>query len=271
MSFEKLYKRSSLPAMTAADRKGANILVVEPDASVRQNMRQILQSAGFANVTDATDYTIALAKLEQRGITHLIFDVKKSNLPPNEFLTKVLEMEPDIISIPSSYEPTLDNVFDLLVLGARGYLVKPFNQQSLDDSMVMATKGEPLSDSILYAKNRNEALASLMVTALDKLAVVMRQAEQFATAKAELPKRVMGFKRASDIGKTFAQGGEDNLLDAIIEFCSERSKGPASRLGRLRKRLDDKKGALIELGKKKKNSASAKEDDDSKDNAKQVR
>ena len=105
----------------------------------------------------------------------------------------------------------------------------------------MATKGEPLSDSILYAKNRNEALASLILTALDKLAVVMRQSLQFETAKAEIPKRKFALKRAVDIGITFALGGGPRLLDSIMDFCLERGKGPASRLGRVRKRLEDRK------------------------------
>ncbi|MEZ4753608.1 MAG: hypothetical protein R3A13_04765 [Bdellovibrionota bacterium] len=59
----------------------------------------------------------------------------------------------------------------------------------MNESILMATKGEPISDAILYAKTRNEALASLIMTSLDRLAIIMRQAETFDTAKREVPKR----------------------------------------------------------------------------------
>jgi len=241
MSFEALYKRSSLPTLNATDRKTVNILVVEPEAGMRQAMRAALGSLGYGSVVDTSDHANALQKFEQRDITHVIFDSKKSTFKAKEFLQKLLEIDPKIVAIPTSSEPTVDDVFDLLVLGAKGYLVKPFTESGLDDAVVMATKGEALSDSILYAKNRNEALASLVMTALDKLTVVMRQAQQFETAKAELPKRHLGLKRAVDLGLTFALGGSPKLLDSIMDFCLERARGPASRLGRVRKRLEDRK------------------------------
>jgi hypothetical protein len=46
-------------------------------------------------------------------------------------------------------------------------------------------------------------------------------------------------KRSSDLAHTFAKGGEEGLLEALEKFCIERSKGPATRLGRLRKRLSN--------------------------------
>ena len=43
--------------------------------------------------------------------------------------------------------------------------------------------------------------------------------------------------RAAELAKKFAKDGEEGLLLAMETFCIERSKGPASKLGRLRKRL----------------------------------
>ncbi len=251
MSFEKLFKKAAALTMSTTERKDAHVLIVDGEANTRQTMKQVLTYLGFGAVSDAADHASALQKMQERGVTHVLFDARKTNLSPKEFLLKGLEFDPDLIAIPTSYEPTVDDVFDLLVVGARGYVVKPFNQESLDDAIVMATKGEPLSDSILYAKNRNEALSSLIMTALDKLSVVLRQSEQFETAKAEVPKRRAGFKRAVDIGLTFAQGGHDKLLEAIMAFAIDRAQGPATRLGRLRKRLDDKKSSLERSDQKK--------------------
>ena len=207
MSFEKLYKRGALPKMTDLERKRASVLLVEPDNTVKQNMRRTLIELGFGHVSDAADHVQAFRKLAERNFSHLIFEAKKTTMPALEFLIKVLEIDRDAIMIASSWEPNIDDVFNLLIHGARGYLVKPFTHNSLDDAVVMATKGEPISESILYAKDRNEALASLIMTALDKLAVALRQAQQFETAEREIPRRKLSLERAIDIGRTFAEGG----------------------------------------------------------------
>jgi len=235
------FNRSSIPKLTDGERQNTAILIVEPDGSSKNGLRQHLINLGYSGISDATDRVVALQKLEQRQFTHIIFDAKHHLMTGREFLSKVLDYDEDIIAIPSSTEPSVDDIFDLLIIGAKGYLVKPFTEESVDDSIVMATKGEPISDAILFARDRNEALVSLIMTAVDKLATIMRQAEQFETAKRELPKAKLGLKRALEIAKTFAKGGEESLLEAILEFCIERSNGPASKLGRARKRLSVKK------------------------------
>jgi len=72
---------------------------------------------------------------------------------------------------------------------------------------------------------------------LDTTAVIFRQAQQFETAKRELPRAMSKFRHSAELAKTFAKGGEEGLLGALEKFCIERSKGPATKLGRLRKRL----------------------------------
>ena len=204
-------------------------------------MRSTLNGLGYPNVYEAPNHLLALKKFEERKITHVIFEAKKTNMPVTEFVTKVLSIDDDVICIPASSDPSVDDVFNLLIIGARGYIVKPFTPDGLDVAMVMATKGEPISESILFAKDRNQALAALVMTSFSKLATIMRQAEQFETAKREVPKKMLAFQRAIDIARTFAAGGDNNLTESIIELCCERGDGPASRLGRIRKRLEAKK------------------------------
>jgi DNA-binding NarL/FixJ family response regulator len=199
-------------------------------------LRTVLSNLGFNNVTDAIDNALGLQKIEERKITHVLFDARQSSFNAKEFLSKALTFDNEIIAIACSYNPTVDDVFGLLVQGARGFLVKPFNQDSVDEALTFATKGDAIPESVLGAQNRNEALSALMMTALDKLAVVLRQSQQFETAKAEVPRRVTGFKRATEIAWTFAQGGTEELLKVLIDFSIDRSSGPASRLGRMRKR-----------------------------------
>jgi len=241
MEFDKLYNRTRIPVMTVPERKKSSILIVDSEPHVRQTMRQLLNTLGFGLVADAVDHAIALQKLEEREFTHVIFEAKKTRIDAKEFLRRTFDLDEDVIAIPSSYDPTVDEVFDLLIIGAKGYLVKPFTADTLDQAIVMATRGEPISEAVLHARNRNEALASLILSSLDKLTVIMRQAEQFETAKREVQSCQLGFKRAVDLGNTFAKGGTAPLVESLVELCVERSQGPATRLGRFRKRLDQKK------------------------------
>ncbi len=239
--FEALYKKSKAPVLSATERRKAEILIVDSDPQIRQTMRQSLMGLGFGTLSDAPDHVVALEKIEDRHFTHIIFEAKSLRISAKEFLSRALELDPQMVTLPASYEPTVDDVFDLLIQGARGFIVKPFTAESLDIGLIMATKGEPISDAVLNARNRNEALAALILSSLDKLAVLMRQAGQFETAKRELPKRALGLRRSVDLGNTFAKGGPLMLRETLIDLCIERSNGPASRLGRFRKRIDIKK------------------------------
>ena len=223
--------------MSPLERAAQRILVVEPDALDRNHLRTTLKALGFGTVTDAPSHHASLEKFDGRRFTHVVFDAKKSNYPMKEWLMQILEIDPRIIAIPASANPSVDDVFDLLVLGARGYLVKPFAFDSVEQAVLMATKGEPIAEAVLQAKDRNEALVAIMLSSLDRLAITYRQSLQFETATRELPRAMSALRRASDLAHTFAKGGEDALIEALERFSIAKSHGPASRLGRLRKRL----------------------------------
>jgi DNA-binding NarL/FixJ family response regulator len=239
MSFEESFKRSKPLVLTSTERSKLAILVVDPEVNIRQALRQSLIGLAYGTVSDAGDYAQALQKIEDRHFTHLIFDARTSKLPPKEFLKRAFDLDFNMVAIATSYEPTVDDVFDLLVSGARGYIVKPFTTESLDETLIVATKGEPISDAVLNAKNRNEALAALTMSSLDKLATIVRQAKHFETAKREIPARLLAFKRAVDLAKTFCQGGSLLFRETFIDLCIERSQGPASKIGRIRRRKDN--------------------------------
>jgi len=228
-------------SMGPVERNRACVLVVEPDSIDRNHFRTALKSLGFGGMSDVSTHINALEKLQQRQFSHIIFDAKPSNMPVKDFVRKVIEGNPKVIMIPASFEPDVDDVFELLILGARGYLVKPFTIESLDLAVVNATKGEPIAEVVLNAKDRNEALVAILMQSLDLVATVMRQAQQFETAQRELPRVMATFRRSSDLAKTFSKGGPEGLLEALEKFCIERSQGPATRLGRLRKRLRSKR------------------------------
>jgi len=224
--------------LTAKEKGLATVLVVETEQAERQNMRSALKSLGFGAFTDVPTHLAAFEKMQERRITHIIFDARKTNMPPSDFVKKALEYDENVVLIPSSHEPNLDDVFELLVLGAKGYLCKPFTADSVEAAIANATKGEPIAESVKMAKDRNEALVAIMMGGLDRMATVLRQATKFETAKREIPRMMRAFRGSTDLAKTFAKGGDDALVEAIQKFCLERGNGPATRLGRLRKKLN---------------------------------
>lgn len=241
MRLEDLLPKAGTHSLTVAERASIHVLIVDSEAGMRNSIRQTLTGLGYSSVSDAPNHAMALQKLAERQVTHVLFEAKRTNMPAADFLTAVLSCDEKVVAIPTSYEPTVDDVFNLLIIGARGYVVKPFTSDSLEDAIIMATKGEAISDAILYAKDRNEALVSLMMTALDKLAQTTKQSRNFETARRELPRRILNFRRSIEIAKMFAQGGKPALVQTMLDFCIERSNGPATRLGRLRKRLGERK------------------------------
>lgn len=237
--------------MSSGERNRSEILVVETDPLVRSQIRQILVSLEFGTISDVGDHAIALQRLQERTFSHVIFECKKTKIPMREFLSQLFAIDEGIVAIPSCHDPTIDEVFDLLCQGARSLVVKPFTAETLDYAIVSATKGEPLSEAILNAKDRNEALAALMLSALDRYSVILRQARQFATARRDIPKVRFAFKRASEVTQLFCKGGHDAFLEALVDFAVERSEGPATRLGRVRRRLQENKsttGTRIQNG-----------------------
>lgn len=229
--------------LSDAERATASILIVEPDADDRTLLRTTLRGLGFGTIAEAPNHMIALDKFEGRKFSHIIFDAKKGNYPVIDWFKQVMEIAPDIIAIPASAAPSVDDVFEILLLGAKGYLVKPFNRETVDQSVMVATKGEPIPDVVRQARDRNEALVAIIMTSLDRLATVYRQSKQFGTAARELPRAVAALRRSSDLALTFAKGGEAGLIEALEKFAVDKSRGPATRLGRLRKRLSTTRGA----------------------------
>lgn len=220
---------------------------------MRGTMRQALVSLGYEDISDASDFETALVKLEERSFTHLIFDTRDIKLPAKEFLAATIKKHPHIIAIPTSTDPTVDEVFDLLIGGARGYLAKPCTSGGLEEAIIWATKGESISEAVRKASTRNEALAMLALSALDKLALVMRQARAFDTAKREVPRKWAILNRAVDIGRTFCNGGDPQLRQSIVSAAlknveshiSQRAPDPRRRS---RRRTDTAINTTLDTG-----------------------
>ena len=227
--------------MSALERRGTSILIVEREPAELEGLRSALLALGYGATTASGDHDTALKMVYGRNYSHIIFTAQKTSITARDFISKAHEVDPKAIPVVTSWDPQVDEVFDLLRLGARGFIVKPFSIQSLDAAILFATKGDPFSQVILEAQDRNEAFSALLAATLDKLADTCAHSRKLSAPGAVIKHYQHEFSSVSRLARCFAKGGEEALLKRMVDFFVNLAEGPATRLGRLRKRLADKR------------------------------
>ncbi len=227
-------------------RAAASLLVVDAEAAELEHLRSILQELAFKNISTTQDHASAIKLLQERSFTHILFSAKKTSVTAQDFVSQVLRSDSKTILVPCSYEPSIDNVFELLKSGCRGFLVLPTDSKDLDVALGIATNAEPFSKTILNAVDRNQAFSAMISQTLDRLAAVTKDAEKYEIARQELPMIIANFRACVNLSKAFAEGGEQELQKKMIAYFEKLSSGPATKLGKLRRRLSDDRGDKVE-------------------------
>jgi DNA-binding NarL/FixJ family response regulator len=231
--------------MSPQERSRASILLVEQDRIERQNLKSLIGNLGYSKLIDTAKHSLAIQRLGEPDnfFSHVIFDARPTDMNPTDFLREVLDIQPNLICIACSVNPNLDDVFQLLVSGARGFMLKPFTLDAIDTSIIVATKSEPLAPAVREAQDRNEALATIVLSAVDKAAELHKQARILPAAEKELGKAHQQMAEAMELARMFAKGEDLGLASSIEQYCIEKSKGPSTKLGMLRKRLRERSGS----------------------------
>lgn len=222
-----------------AERKQASVLVVEPDEGARYQFQDELIALGFGKISLASDHGAGLARLIERSFSHVLFPTIDTTMSAVDFLAAVLKDDPRTVCIAVSLEPDTEELFDFLMLGVKGYLIMPWQPEMLEEVMAEATKGVPVPQSLLRATDRSEALISALANDLDKCArVLKRYGNDDSLVADHAAQASFMLKRSVQRVLAFTKGGEEVYLKKLESFLIERGKGPASRLGRLRKQLE---------------------------------
>jgi hypothetical protein len=224
--------------MSSKERQSAEILICEERMNERNSLKMALRGLHYGHIGDVPTLSQGLKRLENRNYTHIIFQARKSDITAGDFLQCAITKCPNAVFLAASFEPTVDNVFSLLIGGAKGYLVCPFTAISLDNAVVQATVGDGFPNELLMAKDRNEALVAITMSNLDRVANTMRQAKKFDALKKQIPQEMAKLRISSQMARTFCEGGPEGFFTSLETFSERRSAGPATKLGRLRKRLN---------------------------------
>jgi two-component system chemotaxis response regulator CheY len=109
------------------------VLVVDDSSAMINIMRSLLRHLGFADVDDAKDAALALAKMQAKRYGLVISDWNMEPITGYDFLQEV-RGDPVLRETPFimvTAESEADNVIAAKKAGVNNYIVKPFNAQTL--------------------------------------------------------------------------------------------------------------------------------------------
>ena len=112
-------------------------LVVDDVSTMRRIVRNLLKELGYANVDEAEDGVMALAKLRAEQFDFVVSDW---NMPNMDGLTMLqnIRADPALAKLPVlmvTAEAKKENIIAAAQAGANGYVVKPFTAATLDEKL----------------------------------------------------------------------------------------------------------------------------------------
>ncbi len=112
-------------------------LVVDDFSTMRRIVRNLLKEAGYANVDEAEDGQVGLAKLKAGKFDFVITDINMPNMTGFD-LIRGMRAEPALAKIPVlvvSAEAKKEDIVNAAQAGANGYIVKPFTKVTLEEKL----------------------------------------------------------------------------------------------------------------------------------------
>ncbi|MCI5066689.1 response regulator [bacterium] len=227
-------------SLSFRERQAISVLVVEPEAHLRQVIRNALQSLGYGATSCVSEYSVALDRIESGEYTHLLYEVRgRKEEDVFYFLERAFELNGDLVAIALSENPQVDEIFEHLRRGTRGFLSKPLTSDMVEESMLQATLSSPFSQVILQSNNRDEAFCALLAASVNKAALAKQQELQRKIGAEDALQFLQELEDAVELVHTFRTLGESDFLGLLVDFFIRLSEQPETRLGSLRKRLSE--------------------------------
>jgi DNA-binding response OmpR family regulator len=223
-------------------RHNINVLVISASGTTSNQIRGALKNIGFNKLSAIASHVGGLERMKGRNFEIVFFDAKSTDMPTIEFVKGAVNLRDNAILIAMSGEPRIDDVFGMLRAGARGFVVMPFTIKIVEDVIMKAFEGSPFSEAVLNAVDRNAALCGVVLNNLYRLSVMLRQAREFPSAAKDVDRYRVAFAESMELARMFCEGADDDVLrDRIIDDCIARANIAATRLGRTRKKLKEKR------------------------------
>ena len=210
-------------------------------------VKYMLKSLGFKHVTTYATHGEYRESGKNIPYTHVLFDAREEDSSVPDFVEEALSSCKGAILIAISAQPRIDNVFELLRRGARGFLVTPLNMDMVEEVLLEATEGAPFSELILKAENRNDAFAELILNHVYRLAVAYRHSREREVPSAVFYALHTQLQESVEMAKLFCEHSEQHLKESIVQACIRRADDEKTKLSRLRKSLRAQRKNSAEL------------------------
>jgi two-component system chemotaxis response regulator CheY len=112
-------------------KKFPKVLIVDDVAVARDLMRAMLRSLDVKQIFDASNGIEAVALFKHERPDVVFLDICMPGMDGLHALEEMLAINPAAYVVIDSAESTPDNVRAALQLGAKGFIVKPFNMQKV--------------------------------------------------------------------------------------------------------------------------------------------
>ena len=112
-------------------RKIPTVLIVDDVAVARDLMRAMLRSLDVTQIFDASNGIDAIALFRREHPDIVFLDIRMPGMDGLQALGEMLADNPAAFIVIDSAESTAENVRAALELGAKGFIVKPFNMQKV--------------------------------------------------------------------------------------------------------------------------------------------
>lgn len=115
---------------------GKTVLIVDDDEIIRMTTEEILHELGYTTLTaESGDSGLALFNEKYNSIDLILLDLTMPGRSVVEIFEDILKKDPDVrvlISSGNSYDP---KVQQLLSLGAKGFLQKPYTIADMENKI----------------------------------------------------------------------------------------------------------------------------------------
>ena len=136
----------------------ARILIIDDDESIRKTLATILAEKGYS-VDTAENGKEAIRKSKAKFYNLALIDIRLPDMEGTKLLTSIKETTPKMIKIIITGYPSLQNAIEAVNKGADAYILKPFNMDS-----VLNTISEHLKKQQQAKKYGEEKVAEFIET-----------------------------------------------------------------------------------------------------------
>jgi DNA-binding response OmpR family regulator len=107
-----------------------SILIIDDEPNLRRSLGLILQRAGYS-VTTASNASEAIQLLQAGAYDLTFLDIKLPDQNGIQLLPQIKEIYPDMPVLILTAHATLDTAIEAVRLGARDYLIKPIDPETI--------------------------------------------------------------------------------------------------------------------------------------------